>query len=109
LVHSDFDPKTDVVFETSLSVEKLEAPFESGLTVGRLYARDKNGKLLAQTELVVTADVEAHGFLLFMAKLKGFVLSPAFLILVTLIAALIWYSVHRDRRRQKRRLRYHRR
>ncbi|MBQ7380479.1 MAG: D-alanyl-D-alanine carboxypeptidase [Clostridia bacterium] len=109
LVHSDFDPKTDVVFETSLSYEELEAPFESGTAVGRLYARDKNGKLLAQTELVVTEDVEAHGFLLFMARLKGFVLSPVFLILVALIAALIWYSVHRDRRRQKRRLRYHRR
>ncbi|MBO5305925.1 MAG: D-alanyl-D-alanine carboxypeptidase [Clostridia bacterium] len=108
LLPDDFDTKNDVVFETSLSVDKLEAPFESETTVGRIYARDKNGKLLAWTELIVPEGVEAHGFLLFMAKLKNFVLSPLFLIVIALIAALILGSVYYDKRRHRRHIRYRR-
>ena len=109
LLPSSFDPKNDTVFESSFSVTELEAPFESGMTVGRIYARDKSGKLLAQTELIVAEGVDAHGFLLFMAKLKGFVLSPFFLVIVVIIAALIFGSVYYDKRRHRRRMRYRRR
>ena len=109
LLRNDFDPKTDVTFESVLDAEHLDAPFDSGTVVGRLYARDKNGRLLAQTELIVTEDVEAHGFLLFMAKVKGFVMSPIFLIVVLLIAAAILGSVYLDKRRHRRRVRRPRR
>ncbi len=109
LLRNDFDPKNDVTFETSLTMDELEAPFESGTVVGRLYARDKNGKLLAQTDLVVTEDVAAHGFLLFMARVKSFVRSPIFLIVVLLIAALILGSVYYDKKRRHRRVRRPRR
>ena len=107
LLPGDFD-LDDVVFETSLTARELKAPFESGTVVGRIFARDKNGKLLAATDLIVNETVDAHGFLLFMAHLKNLVLSPFFLVLLAIVAALIWYSIHRDKRRQKRRLRYHR-
>ena len=102
LLRNDFDPKKDITFEASLAVEVLEAPFESGTVVGRLYARDKNGKLLAQTDLIVTEDVDAHGFLLFMARVKHLVLSPVFLLVILAIAALIWGSVYYDKRNRRR-------
>jgi D-alanyl-D-alanine carboxypeptidase len=105
LLRNDFDPKTDVSFETALTVSELEAPFASGTVVGRLYARDKSGKLLAQTELVVTEDVDAHGFLLFMARVKKLVLSPVFLLVILIIAALIFGSVCYDKKRRRRHIR----
>lgn len=108
LLPSNFNNKTDVIFETSLSVTELEAPFEGGTVVGHLFAKDKNGKLIAKTELVVTDDVAAHGFLLFMANLKDFVLSPLFLIVILLIASLILGSVYYDKHRRVRRRRYRR-
>ena len=105
LLRSDFDPKNDLAFEVSLTTDTMEAPFEGGITVGRLYARDKSGKLLAQTELIVTEDVDAHGFLLFMARVKNFVRSPIFFMVILLIAALILGSVYYDKKRHRRRIR----
>ncbi|MBE6662441.1 MAG: D-alanyl-D-alanine carboxypeptidase [Ruminococcaceae bacterium] len=105
LLPSDFD-LDDVVFETSLAVTELEAPFESGTVVGRILARDKNAKILAATDLIVTETVDAHGFLLFMARLKGFVLSPVFFILLAIVAALILGSVYYDKKHPRRRRRF---
>ena len=103
LLRNDFDPQNDVTFEVSLSVNELEAPFDSGTAVGRLYARDKSGNLLAQTELIVTESVDSHGFLLFMARVKKFVQSPIFLVVLLLIAALIFGSVYYDKKLRRRR------
>ena len=105
LLPNDFD-LDDVVFETSLAVTELEAPFESGTVVGRILARDKNAKILAATDLIVAETVDAHGFLLFMARLKGFVLSPVFFILLAIVAALILGSVYYDKKHPRRRRRF---
>ena len=75
--------------------------------VGQIFAKDKNGKLLAKTDLIVKEDIDSHGFLVFMARLKGFVLSPFFLILMLLAAALIWWSVLLDKRRHGSKVRRH--
>ncbi len=109
LVPSDFDVSKDVVFSYTLTKEKLSAPVKSGTVIGQLFAKDKNGKLLAKNELIVKEDIEAHGFLVFMARLKGFVLSPLFFILMLLAAALIWWSVYYDRRRHGNRRKVRRR
>ena len=103
LVETSFDISKDVIFETALSYNELHAPFKSGTVVGHLLAKDKNGKLLAKTELIVTENVESHGFLVFMAKLKRFVLSPFFLVLLLLIIVLIWWSIYSGKRGQRRR------
>lgn len=105
LLRGDFDPKNDLAFEVSLTTDTMEAPFKSGTTVGRLYARDKSGKLLAQSELIVTEDVDAHGFLLFMARVKNFVRRPIFFLVILLIASLILGSVYYDKKRHRRRIR----
>jgi D-alanyl-D-alanine carboxypeptidase len=109
LVPSDFDVSSDVVFSYTLTTEKLSAPVQNGITVGQIFAKDKNGKLLAKTELIVTENIESHGFLVFMARLKGFVLSPLFFILILLTAALIFWSVYYDRRRHGNRRKVRRR
>lgn len=109
LLPSSFDIKNDVIFETSLSVTELEAPFEENTVVGQLFAKDKNGRLIAKTELIVTETVAAHGFLLFMAKLKDFVLSPFSLLLILIIALAIVGSIYYDKQRHGRRSRYRRR
>ena len=102
LLSNDIDTDKDILLEVSLTEQELKAPLKSGTVVGQLFAKDTTGKLIAKTDLVITEDVEAHGFLLFMAKLKGFVLSPVFLIILILIVALILGSIYYEKRHGRR-------
>lgn len=89
LILTGTDIDKEIIFETNLLRTELEAPFESGTVVGSIRAVDKNGNLLAETELMVSNTVEAHGFLVFMAKTKNFVTSKLFLVLLLLFLFLV--------------------
>ncbi len=88
LLASGENTKESVSFDTEFKVFELDAPFAENTVVGRIVAKDKSGKVLAESELIVKEGVEAHGFLLFMSNMKHFILSPFFLILLLLAVLL---------------------
>lgn len=91
LLSSDINTQESVSYTTQMYKSELNAPFESGLVVGKITAKDKNGKPIAQADLIVKESVEAHGFLLFMANMKNFITSPLFFVMLILIVLLITF------------------
>ncbi len=87
LVLDDTDLKKDIRFVTELMYEQLDAPFEKGTRVGTLKAFSKDGKLLAETDLITAEGADAHPFLLFMKGITNMLSSPLFYITVIILAA----------------------
>ena len=93
LIYSGIDVDKDVRFETELYYEKLEAPFEEGLIVGRIWAY-YNDILLDECELVTEKAVDSHGFLVFMYKMKRLTQNPLFLIpFLAVCGVFIFYKI----------------
>lgn len=107
LIYSGIDIDKDIKFETELNYEKLDAPFDAGLTVGHIKAY-YNGSLIDECELVTDRGIDSHGFLVFMYKMKRLTQNPLFLIPFLLICgAFIYYKLKTSdgKKRTKRRKR----
>jgi hypothetical protein len=107
LIYSGIDIDKDIKFETELNYEKLDAPFDAGLTVGHIKAY-YNGSLIDECELITDRGIDSHGFLVFMYKMKKLTQNPLFLIPFLLICgAFIYYKLKTSdgKKRTKRRKR----
>ena len=93
LIYSGIDVDKDIRFDTELYYEKLDAPFDQGMTVGRIRAY-YNDTLIDECELVTEKGVEAHGFLVFMYRMKKLTQNPFFLIpFLALCGLFVFYKV----------------
>ena len=108
LIYSGIDVEKDIEFVTELDYESLDAPVKGCMPVGKIKAL-YNGNLLDECELITEKDIDAHGFLVFMYKMKKLTQNPFFIIpLLLVIAAFIFYKIktsngkkpHKRRRRR---------
>ncbi len=85
LVLEDTDPNEDIRYLTEITCKSLKAPFEEGKKVGTLKAYSKDGKLLAETDLITAESTKAHPFLVFMEATKNMLKSPVFYLVLLLL------------------------
>ena len=89
VLHSEIQ-KEDLEIQVNVESEQLDAPIHKDTSVGTIRVL-YNGKVLAQTELVTTKDIDSHGFLIFMYRLKQITQHPVFIILLILAVGGIVY------------------
>ena len=105
LIYSGIDVDKDVEFVTELNSEKLDAPVKEGQVVGHITAKYK-GNVLDECELVASKSIDAHGFLVFMYKMKKLTQNPFFIIpLLLAIGAFVFYKIKTSNGKKKNRRR----
>ena len=95
LLHTGVDLEKEVEFDIEILPELLDAPINEGDVVGTIKAI-YNGEVLDSTDLVTTATIESHGFLIFMYKVKRVTQHPLFIIaLVLCVAGIVYLLIKR--------------
>ena len=95
LLYTGVDLEKEVEFDIEILPELLDAPINEGDVVGTIKAI-YNGEVLDSTDLVTTATIESHGFLIFMYKVKRVTQHPLFIIaLVLCVAGIVYLLIKR--------------
>lgn len=90
LLYTGVDLEKEVEFDVEILPKLLDAPIKEGDVVGTIKAI-YDGEVIDSTELVTTATIESHGFLIFMYKVKQVTQHPVFIIVFLLAVAGVVY------------------
>ena len=95
LLHIDVDVEKDIEVKISDLPELLEAPIPEGTKAGTVQVI-LDGTVIGTTDLITTASVDSHSFLIIMFYAKQITQHPVFIILLILaIGCLVYFLLKR--------------
>ena len=95
LLHIDVDVEKDIEVKISDLPELLEAPIPEGTKAGTVQVI-LDGTVIGTTDLITTASIDSHSFLIIMFYAKQITQHPVFIILLILaIGCLVYFLLKR--------------